>query len=83
MELKLNIGAIERGLVHCLLCCESALPLRSCNRRLPLERRIARRASDFEMAVFAANRINRNFFIDAVPGISPHTSFGFQLSRIA
>ena len=29
------------------------------------------RASDFEMAVLAANLINRKFLIDAVPGISP------------
>ena len=30
--------------------------------------------------VLAANRIDRKKLIDAVPGTSPHTSFGFQLS---
>ena len=39
------------------------------------------RASDFEMGVLAANRINRKFLIEAVPGISPHTSFGLQLTK--
>ena len=33
--------------------------------------KLYRRASDFEMAVLAANLINRKFLIDAVPGISP------------
>ena len=39
------------------------------------------RASDFQMGVLAVNLINRKILIDAVPGISPHTSFGSHLSR--
>jgi len=35
---------------------------------------LGRRASDFEMGVLAANRIDRKILIDAVPGISPWNS---------
>ena len=40
------------------------------------------RASGFERADLAANRIDRKNEIDAVPAISPHTRFGDKLSRI-
>ena len=39
------------------------------------------RASEFEMGVLGQNRINRNFLIDAVPGMSPYIRFGSHLSR--
>ena len=49
---------------------------------VPLETKtLSRRASDFQMCVFAANCINRKFLIDAVPGMSPYIPFGFILSR--
>jgi len=39
------------------------------------------RASDFEIAVFAANRIDRKNEIDVVPAISAHNGLGVILSR--
>jgi len=39
------------------------------------------RASDFEIAVLAANRIDRKNEIDAVPAISPWIDLGAILSR--
>ena len=39
-----------------------------------------RRASDFQIAVLAANLINRKILIDAVPGMSPHNPLGIFLS---
>ena len=41
---------------------------------------LVRRASDFEIAVLAANRIDRKILIDAVPGISPWIRRGIFLA---
>jgi len=40
-----------------------------------------RRASDFEMVVLAANRIDHKILIDVVPTFSPYNRLGLILSR--
>ena len=57
------------------VCCE--------NSNLKVSRRSPepRRGSEFEMGVLAANSFDRNFLIDAVPGMSPWIHLGDFLSR--